>query len=112
MSRLLASLLFFLLTVGLQTLARHRVPLVKKKSLRRNLIQHGLLADFLKTHKLNPASKYLKEAASVLSTQPLENYLDVSAWAGNRGGSKDLARRRGRVPGVLENGPRLYAPRQ
>uniref|UniRef100_G3TA26 pepsin A n=2 Tax=Loxodonta africana TaxID=9785 RepID=G3TA26_LOXAF len=56
----------------------YKVPLFRKKSLRRNLKEHGLLDDFLKTHRLNPASKYFpKEASSLLDTQTLENYLDV-----------------------------------
>ncbi|XP_049745710.1 pepsin A-1-like [Elephas maximus indicus] len=56
----------------------YKVPLFRKKSLRRNLKEHGLLDDFLKTHHLNPASKYFpKEASSLLDTQALENYLDV-----------------------------------
>ncbi|XP_011366892.1 pepsin A [Pteropus medius] len=70
----------WLLLLGLVALSEcliYKVPLVKKKSLRRNLIQHGLLADYLKTHKLNPASKYLKEAASFTATETLENYLDM-----------------------------------
>ena len=61
----------------------HRVPLVRKKSLRQNLIEHGLLEDFLKKHTPNPASKFFpKEAATLVDSEPLENYLDVSAWAG------------------------------
>lgn len=87
--------------------AHPRIPLVKKKSLRKNLIEHGLLEDYLKTHSINPASKYLNEAASMMATQPLENYMDVSAWAGGRGSSEVLARRREGVPGVLEDGPGL-----
>ncbi|ELV10247.1 Pepsin A [Tupaia chinensis] len=52
--------------------------LIKKKSLRKTLIEHGLLEEYLKKHTLNPASKYFpKEAATMVSTQPLENYLDM-----------------------------------
>ncbi|KAM6159373.1 pepsin A [Rhynchocyon petersi] len=54
-----------------------KVPLVRKKSLRQNLIDHGLLEDFLKKHSFNPASKYFKDAATMLSTQPLVNYMDM-----------------------------------
>uniref|UniRef100_A0A8C4LIE0 Pepsin A n=1 Tax=Equus asinus TaxID=9793 RepID=A0A8C4LIE0_EQUAS len=52
-------------------------PLVKNKSLRQNLRENGLLADFLKQHPRNPASKYFpKEAATLAATEGLENYMD------------------------------------
>nr|P00791.3 RecName: Full=Pepsin A; Flags: Precursor [Sus scrofa] len=54
-----------------------KVPLVRKKSLRQNLIKNGKLKDFLKTHKHNPASKYFPEAAALIGDEPLENYLDT-----------------------------------
>ncbi|XP_029770866.1 pepsin A [Suricata suricatta] len=55
-----------------------KVPLFKKKSLRQNLIEHGLLEDFLKTHSLNPASKYFpNQDATMIAAQPLENYMDM-----------------------------------
>uniref|UniRef100_A0A3Q2GS93 Pepsin A n=1 Tax=Equus caballus TaxID=9796 RepID=A0A3Q2GS93_HORSE len=55
------------------------VPLVKRKSLRQNLRENGLLEDFLKQHPRNPASKYFpKEAATLAATEGLENYKDVS----------------------------------
>lgn len=95
-SRLLASLLCLLQTTCLQMLC-HRVPLVKKKSLRKNLKEHGLLKDFLKNHSPNPASKYFPQEAAVMATQPLENYMDVSA--------RGRPRRKGGLPGVLEDGP-------
>lgn len=63
----------------------HRIPLVRKKSLRKTLLDHGLLGDFLKNHSPNPASKYFPQEAPVMATQPLENYMDVSAQAGPRG---------------------------
>lgn len=67
-----------------------RVPLVRKKSLRKNLIEKGLLKDYLKTHTPNLATKYLPKAAfDSVPTETLENYLDVSAWAGGRGSPKD-----------------------
>uniref|UniRef100_A0A2K5HKD9 pepsin A n=1 Tax=Colobus angolensis palliatus TaxID=336983 RepID=A0A2K5HKD9_COLAP len=74
------------------------VPLIKKKSLRRNLSEHGLLKDFLKKHNLNPARKYFpqREAPNLIHEQPLENYLDVSVWAS--GGAESF-------PGVFEDGP-------
>ncbi|XP_008158553.1 pepsin A [Eptesicus fuscus] len=55
----------------------YKVPLVRKKSLRTNLREHGFLKDYLKKHQLNPASKYFPEAADMLATQPLENYMDM-----------------------------------
>ncbi|XP_011833492.1 PREDICTED: pepsin A-1-like [Mandrillus leucophaeus] len=72
----------WLLLLGLVALSEciiYKVPLVRKKSLRRNLSEHGLLKDFLKTHNLNPASKYFPqaEAPTLIDEQPLENYLDV-----------------------------------
>ncbi|XP_075404152.1 pepsin A [Tenrec ecaudatus] len=55
-----------------------KVPLVRKKSLRQNLIENGLLEDFLKKYNINPGSKYYpKEAATMLATQPLANYMDM-----------------------------------
>ncbi|XP_012633780.1 pepsin A [Microcebus murinus] len=70
----------WLLLLGLVVLSEctiHKVPLVRKKSLRHNLHKHGHLKDFLKTHTLNQASKYFPKEATMLSTQPLENYLDT-----------------------------------
>nr|XP_011766854.1 pepsin A-1-like [Macaca nemestrina] len=72
----------WLLLLGLVALSEciiYKVPLVRKKSLRRNLSEHGLLKDFLKKHNLNPASKYFPqaEAPTLIDEQPLENYLDV-----------------------------------
>ncbi|XP_053417490.1 pepsin A [Nycticebus coucang] len=71
----------WLLLLGLVVLSEctiYKVPLVRKKSLRQNLAENGLLKDFLKNHRINPASKYFpKEAATLLSTQPLENYMDT-----------------------------------
>uniref|UniRef100_A0A8C9A9H1 pepsin A n=1 Tax=Prolemur simus TaxID=1328070 RepID=A0A8C9A9H1_PROSS len=70
----------WLLLLSLVVLAEctlHKVSLVKKKSLRHNLIKHGQLKDFLKKHSINPASKYFPKEATMLSTEPLENYLDA-----------------------------------
>ncbi|KAK2100377.1 hypothetical protein P7K49_021725 [Saguinus oedipus] len=57
----------------------YKVSLIKKKSLRKNLIEHGLLEDFLKKNTLDPASKYFPqgEAATMIANQPLVNYLDM-----------------------------------
>uniref|UniRef100_A0A8C3YVX5 Pepsin A n=1 Tax=Catagonus wagneri TaxID=51154 RepID=A0A8C3YVX5_9CETA len=54
-----------------------KVPLVRKKSLRQNLIKEGKLKEFLKTHKYNPASKYFPKSAVLVGDEPLENYLDT-----------------------------------
>ncbi|EPY89626.1 Pepsin A [Camelus dromedarius] len=73
----------WLLLLGLVALSEcitHKVPLVKKKSLRKNLTEQGKLKDFLKIHHHNLASKYFpatSEAANFLDEQPLENYLDT-----------------------------------
>ncbi|EPQ11416.1 Pepsin A [Myotis brandtii] len=64
----------WLLLLGLVALSE---CIYKRKSLRTNLREHGLLKDYLKTHQLNPASKYFPEAADMLATQPLENYMDL-----------------------------------
>lgn len=92
----------------------HRVPLIRKKSLRRTLSERGLLKDFLKKHNLNPASKYFPqwEAPTLVDEQPLENYLDVSVRASGGASSEDLASRKEGVPGVLEDGPGLCGSRQ
>lgn len=67
-----------------------RVPLVRKKSLRKNLVEKGLLKDYLKTHTLNRATKYFpKDTFASDSTESLENYLDVSEWAGGRSSNKE-----------------------
>ncbi|XP_030078224.1 pepsin A [Microcaecilia unicolor] len=53
-----------------------KVPLRRGKTLRQNLKEHGLLADYLKKHPYNPATKYFPTLAQV-SSQPLENYMDI-----------------------------------
>uniref|UniRef100_A0A8C4LMH5 Pepsin A n=1 Tax=Equus asinus TaxID=9793 RepID=A0A8C4LMH5_EQUAS len=71
--------LLLLSLVALSECLIYKVPLIKKKSLRQNLRENGLLADFLKQHPRNPASKYFpKEAATLAATEGLENYMDVS----------------------------------
>ncbi|XP_062053824.1 pepsin II-1 [Lepus europaeus] len=71
----------WLLLLGLLALSEcivHKVPLVRKKSLRKNLIEKGLLQDYLKTHTPNLATKYFpKETFATVSTESLENYLDA-----------------------------------
>ncbi|KAM7086945.1 pepsin A [Molossus nigricans] len=69
--------LLLLALVALSECFIYKVPLVRKKSLRENLVKNGLLEDFLKTHNFNQASKYLKEASDMMAAQPLENYLDM-----------------------------------
>lgn len=90
---------------------RHRIPLVKKKSLRQNLIENGKLKEFMKTHKYNLGSKYIREAATLVSDQPLQNYLDVSMWAGSRPAPRTQARGERGDPRVWEDRP-VYTPRQ
>ncbi|XP_062053827.1 pepsin II-4-like [Lepus europaeus] len=71
----------WLLLLGLLALSEcviHKVPLVRKKSLRKNLIEKGLLKDYLKTHSPNPATKYFPNAAyAKRSTEKMENYMDA-----------------------------------
>ncbi|XP_004585318.2 pepsin-3 [Ochotona princeps] len=71
----------WLLLLGLLALSEciiHKVPLVRKKSLRKNLIEKGLLKNYLKTHTLNRATKYFpKDTFASGSTESLENYLDT-----------------------------------
>nr|XP_033776360.1 pepsin A-like [Geotrypetes seraphini] len=57
-----------------------KIPLQRGKSLRQNLKEHGLLADYLKMHPYNPATKYFPTLAQV-SSQPLENYMDTEYFA-------------------------------
>ncbi|KAB0390272.1 hypothetical protein E2I00_001133, partial [Balaenoptera physalus] len=53
------------------------VSLTRKKSLRQNLIENGKLKDFLQNHQYNIGSKYFpSEAATLMSDEPLQNYLD------------------------------------
>ncbi|XP_058518401.1 pepsin-3-like [Ochotona princeps] len=70
----------WLLLLGLLALSEcivHKVPLVRKKSLRKNLIEKGLLKDYLKTHILNRASKYFPKDVLASGSESLENYLDT-----------------------------------
>ncbi|XP_040837825.1 pepsin II-4-like [Ochotona curzoniae] len=71
----------WLLLLGLLALSEcviHKVPLVKKKSLRKNLSEKGLLQDYLKTHNPNRASKYFpNEVYAKKTTETMENYMDA-----------------------------------
>lgn len=88
----------------------HRIPLVRKKSLRQKLIEHGLLNDFLKNQSPNPASKYFPQEPTVLATQSLKNYMDVSPQGWQWGSSKDAALEERGAPRGLGGWAR--APRQ
>ena len=53
------------------------------KSLRQRLEEEGLLEHFLKQHPHNQASKYFPVLAGTTSSEPLQNYMNVSvapAW--------------------------------
>ncbi|VCW77316.1 unnamed protein product, partial [Gulo gulo] len=63
--------LLLITLVALSECAIIKVPLVRRKSLRKTLLDHGLLEDFLKNHSPNPASKYFPQEAPVMATQPL-----------------------------------------
>lgn len=92
---------------------RHRVPLTRKKSLRQKLIENGKLKDFLQNHQYNIGSKYFpSEATTLMSDQPLQNFLDVSVWAGSGSAPRTWPSGEKGVPGVWEDGPALQTPRQ
>uniref|UniRef100_A0A8B9NX76 pepsin A n=1 Tax=Apteryx owenii TaxID=8824 RepID=A0A8B9NX76_APTOW len=63
-----------LLLLGLVALSQY---LVKGKSLRKPLKEHGLLEYYLKHNPYNLASKYFPTLASTVSSEPLENYMDM-----------------------------------
>ncbi|XP_014648359.1 PREDICTED: pepsin-3-like isoform X2 [Ceratotherium simum simum] len=66
--------LLLLSLVALSECLIYKVPLVRKKSWRKNLIEHGLLE---KTHPRNLARKYFpKEAATLAHVESMENYYD------------------------------------
>ncbi|XP_059958712.1 pepsin A-like [Mesoplodon densirostris] len=70
--------LLLLTLIALSECTTYKVPLIKKKSLRQNLIEHGKLKDFLKNHQYNIGSKYfLSEATTSMSDQPLQNFMDL-----------------------------------
>ncbi|TFK02303.1 transcriptional enhancer factor TEF-3 [Platysternon megacephalum] len=59
---------------------RNRVSLKKRKSLRQDLKEHGLLEDFLKKHPYNLVSKYFPSLANEAASEPLTNYMDVDYY--------------------------------
>ncbi|KAI5278042.1 pepsin A-like [Manis pentadactyla] len=71
----------WLLLLGLVALSEckvFKVPLVRMKSLRQKLIEHGKLQEFLQTHSVNLANKYFPtEPANMMADQPLQNYMDM-----------------------------------
>uniref|UniRef100_A0A8B9NVC2 Renin n=1 Tax=Apteryx owenii TaxID=8824 RepID=A0A8B9NVC2_APTOW len=75
-----------LLLLGLVALSQYlllspsspcRISLRKGKSLRKPLKEHGLLEYYLKHNPYNLASKYFPTLASTVSSEPLENYMDM-----------------------------------
>ncbi|XP_062949646.1 pepsin A-5 [Cynocephalus volans] len=73
--------LLLLTLVVLSECAIYKVPLVRKKTLRQNLREHGLLKDFLKKYNFNPAIKYLpKGASNLLHEESMVNYMDLEYY--------------------------------
>nr|BAU16179.1 pepsinogen A3 [Cynops pyrrhogaster] len=72
----------WLLLLGLVALSEClvKVPLIKGKSLRDRLREKGLLDEFLKTHKINPGSKYFPDLAAQVASEPMTNYMDMSYY--------------------------------
>ncbi|XP_078514914.1 pepsin A-like [Lissotriton helveticus] len=72
----------WLLLLGLVVLSEClvKVPLWKGKTLRDRLREQGRLKDFLKTHKLNLASKYVPIFAAEVATEPMTNYMDTTYY--------------------------------
>uniref|UniRef100_A0A8B9NX49 pepsin A n=1 Tax=Apteryx owenii TaxID=8824 RepID=A0A8B9NX49_APTOW len=67
-----------LLLLGLVALSQYLVISLRKgKSLRKPLKEHGLLEYYLKHNPYNLASKYFPTLASTVSSEPLENYMDM-----------------------------------
>uniref|UniRef100_A0A8C8RNN6 Peptidase A1 domain-containing protein n=1 Tax=Pelusios castaneus TaxID=367368 RepID=A0A8C8RNN6_9SAUR len=54
------------------------LPLKKFKSVRERMKQSGVLQDYLKNHKIDPASKYFNNFATAY--EPLDNYMDISYY--------------------------------
>ncbi|KAM9079105.1 pepsin A-like [Megaptera novaeangliae] len=70
--------LLLLSLMALSECTSYKVSLTRKKSLRQNLIENGKLKDFLQNHQYNIGSKYFpSEAATLMSDEPLQNYLDM-----------------------------------
>ncbi|XP_072494525.1 gastricsin-like [Notamacropus eugenii] len=55
-----------------------RVPLKRFKSMKQVMKEKGVLHDYLKTHKQDPATKYFNKFA--VGYEPLTNYMDVSYY--------------------------------
>ncbi|XP_075766108.1 gastricsin-like isoform X2 [Pelodiscus sinensis] len=55
-----------------------RVPLKRFKSMREVMKEKGVLKDYLKNHKYDPASKYFTNFA--VAYEPLDNYMDMSYY--------------------------------
>ncbi|XP_008582216.1 PREDICTED: pepsin A-5 [Galeopterus variegatus] len=73
--------LLLLTLVVLSECTIYKVPLVRKKTLRQNLREHGLLKDFLKKYNFNPAIKYLpKGASNLLDEESMVNYMDLEYY--------------------------------
>uniref|UniRef100_H3B127 Peptidase A1 domain-containing protein n=1 Tax=Latimeria chalumnae TaxID=7897 RepID=H3B127_LATCH len=53
------------------------VPLKRCKSIRESLREQGLLEDYLKNHKQDPALKYHPELYDEVAYEPLHNYMDI-----------------------------------
>ncbi|XP_068026183.1 pepsin A-5 [Melanerpes formicivorus] len=66
-------LLLLLALVALAQCRISRVSLWRGKSLRQSLKERGLLELYLQQHPYNPATKYFP---SLLSSEPLQNYMD------------------------------------
>uniref|UniRef100_A0A4X2KNW9 Peptidase A1 domain-containing protein n=1 Tax=Vombatus ursinus TaxID=29139 RepID=A0A4X2KNW9_VOMUR len=55
-----------------------RVPLKRFKSMKQVMKETGVLHDFLKDHKRDPATKYFNRFAA--GYEPLDNYMDMSYY--------------------------------
>ncbi|XP_072494526.1 gastricsin-like [Notamacropus eugenii] len=55
-----------------------KVPLKRFKSMKQVMKEKGVLRDFLKNHKYNPATKYFNQFAT--DDEPLTNYMDMSYY--------------------------------
>ncbi|XP_062432141.1 pepsin A-like [Rhea pennata] len=70
-------LLLLLSLVALSQCLVSKIYLRKGKSLRKSLKEHGLLEYYLKHNPYNLASKYFPTLAGRVSSEPLENYMDM-----------------------------------
>ncbi|XP_032898813.1 LOW QUALITY PROTEIN: pepsin A-like [Amblyraja radiata] len=76
------SLILALVCLQLSDALMYRVPLTKGKSARDTLREQGLLDDFLREHYSDPCAKFdgLTGVASLSSTEPMINFLDLSYY--------------------------------